>query len=147
MKRLEIGLALVAVLAHGVATAGEFGTEAEARKVLANVESELKANQAAAIAKINRGGFNDRDLYPFCAGPDALVTAHGVDRNRIGRNQTEFKDANGKAYGAEFRAVAKAGEVNKVSYVYPRPGGKEPVEKVALVTKVGDQVCGVGYYK
>jgi hypothetical protein len=30
-----------------------------------------------------------------------------------------------------------------VSYVWPKPGGTEPVEKVGYVTKVGDQVCGV----
>jgi hypothetical protein len=146
MNRLQLGSA-IALMAGGLAFAGESGTEDEARKVLASVESALKADKTAAIAKINAGGFNDRDLYPFCAGPDAIVTAHGVDKQRIGKNQMDFKDANGKAYGAEFRSVARVGEVGKVSYVYPRPGAKVPVEKVALVTKVGDQVCGVGYYK
>jgi len=32
--------------------------------------------------------------------------------------------------------------------MFPRPGAdKTPVQKVAYVTKVGDQVCLVGYYK
>ena len=32
--------------------------------------------------------------------------------------------------------------------MFPRPGtDKTPVPKVSFVTKVGDLVCGVGYYK
>ena len=30
---------------------------------------------------------------------------------------------------------------------WPRPGSDEPFEKKTLYTKVGDQICGVGYYK
>ena len=29
----------------------------------------------------------------------------------------------------------------------PRPGGTDPVAKESYVTKVGNQGCGVGYYK
>ena len=31
--------------------------------------------------------------------------------------------------------------------MWPRPGQTENVKKVAYVTKVGDQVCAVGYYQ
>jgi hypothetical protein len=31
--------------------------------------------------------------------------------------------------------------------MWPRPGGTDPVQKVAYVTKIGDQVSAVGYYK
>jgi hypothetical protein len=31
--------------------------------------------------------------------------------------------------------------------MWPRPDSETPVEKVTLFTKVGGQVCGVGYYK
>jgi hypothetical protein len=44
--------------------------------------------------------------------------------------------------------VAEEGKVAEVSYMFPRPGSDTtPVAKVALVTKVADQVCAVGYYK
>ena len=43
--------------------------------------------------------------------------------------------------------VAQAGKISEVSYMWPRPGGTDPVQKVSYVTKVGDQVCAVGYYK
>jgi hypothetical protein len=31
--------------------------------------------------------------------------------------------------------------------MWPRPGSTDPVKKVSYVTRVGDQVCAVGYYK
>jgi len=34
-----------------------------------------------------------------------------------------------------------------VDYMFPRPGGTEPVEKVSYVTKVSNYLCMVGYYK
>ena len=33
------------------------------------------------------------------------------------------------------------------SYWWPRPGTDKPLEKTSFYTKVGDQMCGVGYYK
>jgi hypothetical protein len=44
-------------------------------------------------------------------------------------------------------AIATEGTVGEVTYMWPRPGDTTPVQKVSFVTKVGDQVCGVGYYK
>jgi hypothetical protein len=31
--------------------------------------------------------------------------------------------------------------------MWPKPGQTEPAPKESYVTRVGDQVCGVGYYK
>jgi signal transduction histidine kinase len=59
-----------------------------------------------------------------------------------------IKDKNGKAVGEELYAVAQEGKVAEVAYVWPRPGiSSDPVQKVSFVTKGGDQVCAVGYYK
>jgi hypothetical protein len=50
-------------------------------------------------------------------------------------------------YGAEIMKVAAEGKISEVSYKFPRPGpDKTPVQKVAYVTRGGDQVCLVGYY-
>ena len=59
----------------------------------------------------------------------------------------DLKDKSGKAFGEEIYNVAKDGTLSEVSYMWPRPGETEPVQKVAYVTKVSDQVCAVGYYK
>ena len=51
-------------------------------------------------------------------------------------------------YGQALYDAAKDGQVNEVSYMFPKPGpDKTPVPKVSFVTKVGDLGCGVGYYK
>ncbi len=43
--------------------------------------------------------------------------------------------------------VAREGKVSEVRYMWPKPGSDKPVAKVTYVTKVANQVCGVGYYR
>jgi signal transduction histidine kinase len=130
----------------GAATAAEFGTSAEAKAMLDKAAAAVKADKADALAKFNKGegGFKDRDLYPFCAGADGNFTAHPA---LLGKSMKELKDKTGKAMGEEMIKVAAEGKVAEVSYMWPRPGATEPVQKVSYITKIGDQVCGVGYYK
>jgi signal transduction histidine kinase len=139
-------VALVVLSLAGAARAGEFGTAAEARAMLDKAVAALKADKAGALAKFTKGegGFKDRDLYPFCGGPDGMFTAHP---KLVGQSLKELKDKAGKALGAEMYQVAKEGQVAEVAYMWPRPGATDPVAKVSFVTKVGDQVCAVGYYK
>ena len=42
---------------------------------------------------------------------------------------------------------ATEGEIKQITYWWPRPGETEPHEKNTFYTRVGDQDCGVGYYK
>jgi hypothetical protein len=61
-----------------------------------------------------------------------------------------LKDSTGKAFGQEQFAAAQKpeGELTEVSYLFARPGtNPTPVPKVSFTTKIGDLVCGVGYYK
>jgi signal transduction histidine kinase len=137
-----IGVALLA----SSAWAGEFGTADEAKAMLDKAVKELKTDKAAALAKFTKGegGFKDRDLYPFCGGPDGNFTAHP---SLVGKSLKDLKDKSGKPLGEEIYKTATEGKVSQVSYMWPRPGQQEPVQKVSFVTKVGDQVCAVGYYK
>jgi signal transduction histidine kinase len=146
-RRQLVQLAALVVLSlAGVARAGEFGTAAEARAMLDKAVAALKADKAGALAQFTKGegGFKDRDLYPFCGGPDGKFTAHP---KLVGQSLKDLKDKAGKALGAEMYQVAKEGQVAEVAYMWPRPGSTDPVAKVSFVTKVGDQVCAVGYYK
>jgi signal transduction histidine kinase len=137
---------LAGALVASPAFPADYGTAAEATAMLEKAVGEIRKDKAAALAKFNKGegGFKDRDLYPFCAGPDGIVTAHPT---QVGKDIKEVKDNKGKAFGQEMLKVAEEGEIKEVSYMWPQPGGTEPVQKVSYVTKVGDQVCGVGYYK
>jgi signal transduction histidine kinase len=140
------GLLLSALLgAAPSALAGEFGTAAEARAMLDRVVSAIKKDKTGALQKFTKGedGFKDRDLYPFCGGPDGNFTAHP---KLVGKSLRELKDKAGKPLGEQIYGKAKEGKVSEVSYMWPRPGSEEPVKKVSLVTKISDQVCAVGYY-
>jgi signal transduction histidine kinase len=149
MKKLGYVLAValsVMAVATLVAAQAQFGTAAEAKAMLEKAVAAVKADKAKALAMFAKGegGFKDRDLYPFCGGPDGNFTAHPT---LTGKSLKELNDKAGKALGAEMYKVAQEGKVSEVSYMWPRPGQTEPVQKVSYVTKVGDQVCAVGYYK
>jgi signal transduction histidine kinase len=138
---------LVVLLAPPFAqAAAEFGSAQEARAMLEKAVAEVKKDKSAALAKFNQGeaGFKDRDLYPFCADLDGNTTAHPTHK---GKDLKVLTDKQGKAFGQEIFKVATEGKISEVSYMWPKPGKTEPVKKVTYVTRVGDQVCGVGYYQ
>lgn len=146
MRWACVGATAAALLAAASAAAADYGTPAEAKAMLEKAASALKANKAEALTKFTKGegGFKDRDLYPFCGGPDGAFTAHPT---LVGKSLKELKDKAGKALGEEIYKAAKEGKISEVTYLWPRPGSTDPVSKVSFVTKVGDQVCAVGYYK
>jgi signal transduction histidine kinase len=148
IRRTSIAIAVVAALAATAAFAqAQFGTAAEAKAMLDKAVAAVKADKAKALADFNAGagGFKDRDLYVFCAGPDGILSAHPALK---GKQLTSIVDKNGKKLGEEMAATAAEGKVAEVSYMWPRPGADTtPVRKVSYVTKVADQICGVGYYK
>jgi cytochrome c len=128
---------------------GQFGSAAEAKAMLEKAVAELKSNEAAALAKFNKGegGFKDRDLYVFCYDMNTgKFTAH-VNQALLGTDVKALKEKDGSPLGEKVFNASKAGTVSTVSYNFPKPGTTEPVAKESYVTRVGDQGCGVGYYK
>jgi signal transduction histidine kinase len=146
LRKFFLSTLSVMALTTSAYAAGEFGTAAEAKAMLDKAVVAVKANKADALAKFAKGedGFKDRDLYPFCGGPDGNFTAHPT---LTGKSLKDLKDKAGAPLGEEIYKSATEGAVSEVSYMWPRPGTTEPVQKVSYVTKVGDQVCAVGYYK
>ena len=43
--------------------------------------------------------------------------------------------------------TATEGKVREITYWWPRPGSIKPLKKHTFYTKVGDQICGVGYWE
>jgi len=147
MKKLFAVGCSAFVLTVGAAFAAEFGTASEAKTMLDKAVAAVKADKAGALAKFQKGegGFKDRDLYPYCGGPDGNFTAHP---SLTGKSLKELKDKEGKPIGEEMYKNAAEGKTGEVTYKWPRPGTTEPlVQKVTYYTKVGDQICAVGYYK
>lgn len=133
--------------------AADTGTPAEAKAMLEKVAAAMKINEAQTLAAINKGEYKDRDLYPFCGGPDGKYSAHGANASVVGQDLKGLMDkaTPPKPLGQEIYAAGQPGKISEVSYTWVRPKDvdpeQKPVGKVSYITKVGDQVCGVGYYK
>src|SRR6266550_715718 len=133
---IAIGLAATLVLSSSSSFAAEeakFGSEQE--------------DKAKALAMFNKGegGFKDRDLYVFCANAsDGVMTAHPYLKGELLQDIVGKK---GFPLGKAIMERAAEGKIQSVTYWWPRPGTETPLEKHTFYTKVGDQICGVGYYK
>ena len=64
-----------------------------------------------------------------------------------GTDVKALKEKDGSPLGEKVFNAAKDGTVSTVSYNFPKPGTTDPVAKESYVTRVGNQGCGVGYYK
>jgi hypothetical protein len=135
-----------AVLIAASASAASYGTAAEARALLGQAVVEMKADPVAAMETFNDpdGAFRDRDLYVFCADAAGVLVAHP---KLVGSDLRTLKDVNGKPFGAEMLDEAREGEITEVGYMWPRPDATDPVPKNSYIIRVGDHVCGVGYYE
>jgi hypothetical protein len=149
MTKTILAAAGALLLGVAFATAQQFGTAAEAKAMLERAIAELKANEAAALAKFNdkdNKQFRDRDLYVFCFNMgDGKFTAHpnpaimGTDVRAL-----KVKD---DPLGQRIYDQVKEGTIATVAYNFPKPGTTDPVPKESYVIRVAGQGCGVGYYK
>lgn len=151
MVRKLFAATLVSLLmgSTSAAFAQTSGTAAEAKALLEKAVTAVKADEKKAIEDFNNptGAFRDRDLYVFCAAaPDYKFAAHAKAELR-GTPLAALVDKTGKKLGEAIIATAAEGKIGEVDYMFPRPGGTEPVQKVTFVTKAGNEICGVGYYK
>jgi signal transduction histidine kinase len=150
-RTLMIGAvsAVALTLSAAAFAQGQFGTAAEAKAMLEKAVAELKTNEATALTKFNKadGGFRDRDLYVYCFEMGTgKFTAH-VNSALMGTDVRTLKEKDGSPLGQKIYDAAKAGTITTISYNFPKPGGTDPVAKEAYITRVGNQGCGVGYYK
>jgi hypothetical protein len=128
--------------------AADFGTPEEAKAMLERAVTAVKEDKAKALDMFNKGegGFKDRDLYVWCANAsDGIVTATPY-WNR-GKQLKDLEGKRGAPFGQTVMQNATEGTIKETTYWWPRPGTDKPLEKTALYTKVGDQICSVGYYK
>jgi signal transduction histidine kinase len=140
--------ATLPLLAAARVRADEAGSAAAAKAMLERAVAAVQADKPRALAAFNGGtdGFKENDLYVFCARTDGRVDAH-IDPAQLGRNIKDQYDVHGVAFGQEMMAIAEPGTIKGVSYMWPKPGTNVPAQKVSYVTRVADQVCGVGFYQ
>jgi signal transduction histidine kinase len=124
----------------------EFATPEEAkalldRAVVAMTQDEAKALEMFATGE---GGFKPKDLYVWCANAaDGILTVHPTNK---GKELRDIKGKHGAPFGETIMENAAEGAIKETTYWWPRPGSEEALEKITYYTKIGDQICGVGYY-
>ena len=116
----------------------QFATPEEAKSLLEKAVAAVKEDKAKAFEMFatGDGGFKDKDLYVWCANAsDGILTVHPTNKGK-----------QGAPFGETIMQNAAEGTIKETTYWSPRPGSDEALEKTTYYTKVGDQVCGVGYY-
>ena len=149
-RPFALGLAALALLWSAGLASAQSGTAAEAKAMLDGGVAALKANEASALIAFNDKSnkqFHDRDLYVYCFEMGTgKFTAH-VNPALMGTDARILKEKDGSPLGQKVYDAAKEGTITTISYNFPKPGSTDPVPKEAYVTRVGNQGCGVGYYK
>ena len=143
----RVAVYVVILLVTAASTqAAQYGTAEEAKAMLDRAVAAVKADKTALdIFNKGKGGFKDRDLYVYCANAsDGIFTAHPKLK---GAQLKHIKGEKGFPLGKEIMEKATEGKISEVTYWWPRPGSDKPLEKHTFFTKVGDQICAVGYYK
>jgi quercetin dioxygenase-like cupin family protein len=136
-----------------LATSVGQGTAEEAKAMLDKAIAAIKADREMALIQFVRGegGFLDRDLYPFCSRISDGRTLASPRYVPAGMDLRTLKEPDGgKEYGKEILAAGQKpdGQLTEVHYKAPKFGTTSPLfPKVSFATKVGDLVCGVGYYQ
>jgi signal transduction histidine kinase len=150
MTRFGIAVAAVGVGLAALAHAGDRGTPADAKAMLAKAAAHYKAvGRKQALADFNgkKAPFGDRDLYVFCISAERVIVANGGYPSFVGTSADALKDADGKPLGKALWEAALHEGGGSVEYPLVSPVSHKPEQKVSFVEKMGDDVCGVGAFK
>jgi hypothetical protein len=147
------GLPALMLLSNVVsAGAQQLGTAEEAKAMLDRAVAALKSNEAIARGEFNdpdNKQFHDHDLYVVCFNmSDGKITAYsgpallGVDIRTLSLNDDPIGQ---RTYDAIHEAPQ--GNIATVDYSFPKPGKTERVPKQFIETRIGNEACGVAYFK
>ena len=114
--------------------------------------SALRSDEDKALAEFNdldNKQFHDHDLYVVCFNTsDGKITAYsgpallGVDIRTLSLNDDPIGQ---RTYDAIHEAPQ--GNIATVDYGFPKPGKTERVPKQFIETRIGNEACGVAYFK
>ena len=137
-------------LASGYIVAADPVTKDQAVAMVKKAVAAIKAEgPEKAYAEISNpsGKFIDRDLYIVVYGLDGMVLAHGANASRIGTNQIDDKDPDGKAFVKERVELAKAQSSFWQSYKFMNPVTKTVEPKQMYCERLDETaICG-GIYQ
>jgi hypothetical protein len=137
-------------LLTNLANADQFGTAEEATAMLNRAVIALKSDEATALRAFrdpNNKQFHDRDLYISCFnmsdGKFTVFPGPGM----VGVDVRTFKLGDDPIGQRAFDAIQNTpeGTVATMDYNFPKSG--KSALKQSLETRIGNQGCGVAYYK
>lgn len=152
-NKLSISVVIAAAIAGtsiGAALAGDHATAAEAQAMLKKGIAFIKANgKEKGYAEISnkQGKFVDRDLYLTVYSLDGTVLAHGANDKMIGKNLTDLKDIDGKAFVKERMDLARSKGTFTQDYKFTNPTTKKIEPKQMFCEKLDETVVCGGIYK
>lgn len=123
-----------------------------AKAMLAKAVAAVKADRDTALAQMLKGEneFRIGDIYPFCSDAKTGKTIVSPKAVPAGTDVKSLKNSTGKNFGQEIAAAGEKpeGTITEVKgYLFPKPDTTAPAfPKTSFVTRVGDLVCGAGYY-
>ena len=152
-RRLIPSLALamaVSVVTASAALADAGPTRADATAMVKAAVASLKSGvESAALAEISdpASKYHKGDLYLVAYDMSGKVLAHGFLKSLIGKDLTNAKDADGKAYVKERIEMAGSEKSFWQSYKYLDPATKQIRLKDSYCERAGDAiVCGGVYH-
>ena len=147
---LPVFATLSLILTANLARAEQFGTADEARAMLDRAIAALKSDEATALrafSDTNNKQFHDRDLYVSCFNTsDGKFTAF-PSPGMIGIDVRTFKLGDDPIGQRAFDAIQGTPEGTTATMDYNFPKSGKPALKQSLETRIGNQGCGVAYYK
>ena len=122
-------------------------TPEEAKALLEQAVTAVKANPAAAFAAFNdlNGKFIQDDLYVFAIDvKEAKFRAHGATPRLIGTDALNLKDPTGKPLLKDM--ISSASSKGSLEYHWRNPVTEKVEAKKTFMRNVNNLLIGVGYY-
>ncbi|MDR3629970.1 MAG: bacteriohemerythrin [Desulfocapsaceae bacterium] len=125
-----------------VEVAYKIAENAYARTDLPEAERKQLALNAIKVMRYNT------DDYLWINDSQPVMIMHPIKPALDGKNLSDFKDPKGKFLFNEFAAVCRDKGEGTVSYLWPKPGYDEPVQKLSYVKlfRPWDWIIGTGIY-
>lgn len=150
-RLMTLAAAATLACASGTSVAAEYATREEAvgfvKKVIAHYKSAGREKALTDIsAKDNK--FTDRELYvtvmDFKTG---VAAADSRNPRLVGKNLSELKDADGKAFVREQMYMGKTGSASWIDYRWPNPVTQVIESKTTYCEPYDGLVFCVGIYR
>ena len=146
MKKIILILCAAVIMTSSAFSAG---TREEAAALLDRAIALMNLDKNRALEQFvsGDGGLIIGDLYVFCFAPDGTISAHPALLG-VNVHDSPNTDINGTPLGEAFFSIAEPGVIKEVVYKLRKydTDSEQEYTKTTLMTKLSDQICGVGYY-